>query len=147
MRVLPIVLLLLCVTAFSFAESLAVPPISVDDHVPQFEQRIARLERQQVEAGLSPAFQAIKGTWQIRGNEILSPADPVAQLQFAGNPPREYVLLMRVRRLAGHNTFAIQLPIAGRPVLVALDAHAGTVSGLEFLNNLARFGCALAALC
>lgn len=135
MRVLPMVLLVVCVTAFSFAESPAVQTTPVDDRVSQYEQRIARLERRPTETGPVPAFQATRGIWQIRGNEILSPLDPVAQLQLAGNPPKEYVLSMRVRRLAGHNTFAVQLPMAGRPVLVALDAHAGTVSGLEFLDG------------
>jgi hypothetical protein len=94
-----------------------------------------RLERVHSQDLLVPGMRAVAGVWRIEGGEIVSPDDPVALLQLPQHPPEEYILTLRVRRISGNNTFAIGIPIGGRQVLVALDAHASTVSGLEHLDG------------
>ncbi|HEY2253104.1 MAG TPA: hypothetical protein VGH74_18655 [Planctomycetaceae bacterium] len=101
----------------------------------QLEKRLERLERPHGEDLIVPGMRAVGGVWRIEDTEIISPDDPVALLQFPQHPPDEYVLSLRVRRISGYNTFAIGVPVGGRQVLVALDAHLSTVSGLEYLDG------------
>ncbi|MBI3864043.1 MAG: hypothetical protein HY290_19335, partial [Planctomycetia bacterium] len=119
----------------------AKPPAESTDpgalaaRIRQLEVRVARLERRCTEDLAAPGMLAVRGVWRIDGGHIVSPDDPVALLQLPRNPPEEYILSMRVRRISGINTFAIGIPVGARQVLVALDAHASTVSGLERLDG------------
>lgn len=113
----------------------AADPIALVARIRQLEQRVARLERLGSHDLVEPGMLAVRGVWRIDSGQIVSPDDPVALLQLPRDPPEEYILSMRVRRISGNNTFAIGIPVGGRQVLVALDAHACTVSGLEHLDG------------
>jgi hypothetical protein len=134
-------LLVVLFSAPLFADSprpeAVVPPDAAQlaESVRQLEQRLARLERRLGEDVSAPGMRAVKGVWQVDGDRFISPNDPVAILQLPYNAPEEYVLSMRVRRIAGNNTFAIGVPMGRKQVLLALDAHASTISGLEFLDG------------
>jgi hypothetical protein len=105
------------------------------ERVRQLEERLARLERLHGEDVIVPGMRAVAGVWRIDGKEIVSPDDPVALLQLPKHAPEEYILSLRVRRISGNNTFAIGVRIGGRQVLVALDAHLSSISGLEYLDG------------
>ena len=143
MKALTIVLAVLFVvaTAAAFPPPAPLLPMNVTDSgaladkIRELEQRLARLECLQGVDLVVPGMQAAAGVWQLEGREIVSPDDPVALLQLPRHPPEEYIVTLRVRRISGKNTFAVGIPIGGRQVLVALDAHAGTVSGLEHLDG------------
>jgi len=76
-----------------------------------------------------------RGTWTNNDGVLTSPEDPVALFPLADRPPEEYTVSLKARRLSGTNTFAIGIPVGEQQVLLALDAHAGTVSGLEYLDG------------
>jgi hypothetical protein len=105
------------------------------ERVRQLAECVARLERLHGEDLIVPEMRAVAGVWRIEGTEIVSPDDSVALLQLPKHPPEEYILSLRVQRISGNNTFAIGIPIGGRQVLVALDAHLSTISGLENLDG------------
>ncbi len=69
------------------------------------------------------------------GEWLVSPGNPTAVYPLPDHPPEEYTVSLRARRLTGKNTFAIGIPVGEKQVLVAMDAHQGTVSGLEFLDG------------
>ena len=77
----------------------------------------------------------VRGSWTVTEKSVESPDEPVALLQFVDRPPADYAISLTLQRLSGDNTFAIGLPIGGQQVLMALDAHAGKFSGLEFLDG------------
>jgi hypothetical protein len=141
MRRSKMTLLIVLFSAPAFANPAPPAPVVAPDmarlaeQIRQLEQRIARLERRLGEDLAATGMRAVRGIWQVDGERLVSPDDPVAILQLPYNPPEEYILSMRVRRIAGNNTFAIGLPMGGRQVLLALDAHASNVSGLEYLDG------------
>lgn len=133
---------LLALAAVSVAGYMAPRPptaradsVTLEEKVRLLEQRVARLERLRGEDLVTPGMKAVKGVWSIDGPELISPDDAVALMQLPHHPPEEYILSLRVRRITGNNTFAVGVPLGGRQVLVALDAHAGTISGLEYLDG------------
>lgn len=79
--------------------------------------------------------QSIPTEWTAAEEWLISSAAPLSMHSLPGHPPDEFVVSLRVRRLTGKNTFAIGLPVGGRQVLVALDAHAGAVGGLEYVDG------------
>jgi predicted Zn finger-like uncharacterized protein len=81
------------------------------------------------------SMQHVRGTWTSADEWLVSPADPVALHQLAERPHENYTLTLRARRLTGKNAFAIGIPVGDRQVLVALDTHDGSVSGLELLDG------------
>ena len=81
------------------------------------------------------ASETVVETWTTVDDWLVSPADPIALLSLTDDVPAEYTVSLKVRRLTGKNTFALGIPVGKQQVLVALDAHAGTVSGLEFLDG------------
>ena len=105
------------------------------EKIRDLERRVARLERVHGGDLVAPGMRAVEGAWRIEGAEIVSPDNPLALLQLPQHPTAEYSVSLRVRRLSGNNTFAIGVPFHGKQVLVAIDAHAGTVGGLEYLDG------------
>jgi hypothetical protein len=137
MNTVSLALIVLLAAGPAAANTPALPPAESTDPIAlaakirQLEQRVARLEGLRADDLVAPGMLAVRGVWRIDGGHIVSPDDPVALLQLPHNPPEEYILSMRVRRISGNDTFAIGIPVGARQVLVALDAHASTVSGLE----------------
>ncbi len=84
---------------------------------------------------LSQRLQPVKGAWSIQQDRLVSPVDSPALLQLPYHPPDEYVVSLRARRISGRNVLAIGVPVRGRQVLIALDAHESNVSGLEYVDG------------
>ena len=132
----------LALAALSLAGDLPVvapqparPPEPLPAVVRQLERRIERLERAFAVDAFGRGMRAVRGSWTIEGDRLVSPSEGDGILQLPVEPTDEYVLTVRVERVSGTNTFAIGAVAGDRQVLVALDAHESTVSGLEHLDG------------
>jgi hypothetical protein len=81
------------------------------------------------------AMRPVQGKWTMSDDQLKSPGDALALLQLVRAPADEYVVTCHARRVGGMGPLIFGLVADGRQVLLALDAHGGMFSGLEYLDG------------
>ncbi len=77
---------------------------------------------------------AVVGAWTIEGGAVVSPMGEFVRLQLPVELPDEYDLEMDVERRQGA-AISVGLVSGGRPFMVTLDSHGGTMSGLDHVDG------------
>ncbi|HTI51588.1 MAG TPA: hypothetical protein VL475_11575 [Planctomycetaceae bacterium] len=81
------------------------------------------------------AMRQVQGKWSMSDDQLKSPGDSLALLQLTRPQADEYVVTCHARRVGGMGPLIFGLIVDGRQVLLALDAHGGMFSGLEYLDG------------
>lgn len=86
---------------------------------------------------IDPARDAVSGEWRMENGALLTPADAGVRLRLPYEPPPEYEIKLEAVRLEGKGTLGLGLLVGGSPVLAAVDAFEGTISGLDMIDGRA----------
>lgn len=77
----------------------------------------------------------VHGFWQFDGDTLISPADERGVVQIPAVLPEEYRLEFEAMRESGGDHLSFTLPLGGVQTTVVLDAHSGTLSGLQTIDG------------
>lgn len=88
-------------------------------------------------ARIEPTRDAVSGEWRMEDGALLTPADAGARLRIPFEPPAEYEIKLEAVRLEGKGTLGLGLLVGGSPVLAAVDAFEGTITGLDMIDGRA----------
>ncbi|MCA9059744.1 MAG: hypothetical protein KDA85_14655 [Planctomycetaceae bacterium] len=105
---------------------------------PQTQQAMPAQEPVELLPLIELSRDAIEGNWQRSGVAVISPPVQAARLQIPHEFPDDYVLKLRVRRVAGNDSFNIGLPLGdGRHVVCVIDGYSGRSSSLSLVDGRA----------
>lgn len=91
---------------------------------------------------IGPVRDSEEGTWRLSDGKLVSLSDnAVSKIQIPADVPASYTFSFEARRLAGHETLAVYLPIADkqtqlvRQAMVALDASGASCCDFHLLDG------------